>query len=204
MAFLEFSEIQLPELANSLDEKRYSRLKNDLFGLLLTQRMTVFENQGGASGPWKPHSIGHFSSREKRVAKNRRNGPRDSVKILQDKGTLRNSFTKENAPHGEKEISGDQVKNVTHVEYAAIHNFGGTITIPSHERIIYTKQNSGRFVSEKKAIDKESGALKNGHTSKRVVVPARTITMPARPFDEFSDQDQAEISELIEGAINGG
>lgn len=182
-----FTKIDVPEIPNRFEEEGgrvYENFKKSLAGVLFTQRAEVFDQQGGASGGWVPLAPSTLARRNKKIksSKARKNAlaakGMGGVKILQDKGTLRQSFTPDSGP-GDAfkvvETDGDQVRIATNVKYAAIHNFGGTIAWPG------TSKGFGRGIE----------------------IPAHPITIPARPFDEFSDQDLTEINELTENFVNG-
>lgn len=181
----EFSELPVPEIKNVFDNAEdFERLKRTVAAKLFSQRAEVFDQQGGASGQWQALARSTLARRNKliKTSKKRASDLRDKgmggVKILQDTGTLRQSFTPEAGPGNAdriEEINGDQVRIATNVEYAAIHNFGGVINFPG------TKNGFGRGIE----------------------IPAHAITIPARPFDEFSDQNLDEINELTELFVDG-
>jgi len=78
-------------------------------------------------------------------------------------------------------------------EYAAIHQFGGTIQIPARKGKIYRHKDPttgmvGRtFVSKKDANDVTE-----------IDIPAYSITMPARAFLGVSAEDQSDILDAAE------
>ncbi len=85
----------------------------------------------------------------------------------------------------------------TNVVYAAIHQFGGTITKYAQSRPIYrsldavlTQRREGgrgpRFVSRQRAT------LETWHA-----VGGHTVTMPARPFLGVDDEDRAAIGAIV-------
>lgn len=99
-------------------------------------------------------------------------------KILRDTAILISSFTPEaGGGSGQKiaEIGEDFVRIATNVAYAAIHNYGGVIQIPEN---------------------------RNGF-GKGIVIPAHSVTIPARPFDQFTDDQLRDIEELIRQFLNG-
>jgi phage gpG-like protein len=166
----EFAPMTLLEIKNFMEPETFERYKKSLASLMFTQRATVFDKEGGASGAWAKLSSKHEALRMSKVPKNKRGKP-GAIKILQDTGALRQSFTPESGPGSSQKIEetqGDQVRIATNVEYAAIHNFGGVINRPTAD----------------------------GKSS-------RPITIPARPFDEFSEQDLDEINELTEQFVYG-
>lgn len=78
------------------------------------------------------------------------------------------------------------------MEYAAIHNFGGQITIGARSEL---------FVRNRDAITKKftKGTTKGrGHT-----IGEHTVTIPARPFVVLQEADIDEASDLIRDHILG-
>lgn len=155
-----------PEIKNKIKGTEWEELKVDLLVVILGQRLEVFRSGESASGKWAPlkkNSLRKYKGKEHH--------------ILQDEGILRNSFTSgsgEGSEFKEEIITADEVVLATNVEYAAIHNEGGTINHPG------TDNGFGRGI----------------------VIPAHSIEIEARPFNEFSDEQTDEISELIEMYLN--
>ncbi|MFV8250242.1 phage virion morphogenesis protein [Bdellovibrio bacteriovorus] len=147
-------------------------MKDDILALMFTQRMDTFAKEESAEGKWEPLSKRHSAKRLAKVPKEKREP--GAVKILQDKGFLRGSFTIPNGPMQEMSKSGEEVRLATHIPYAAIHNFGGTIQHPG------TRNGFGRGV----------------------LIKPHSITIPARPFDQFREKDLTEMNELMEKYIN--
>ena len=155
-----------PEIKSKIKGAEWEDLKVALLATILTQRLDVFSNEESASGKWAPL---------KRSTLKRKND--SSGKILHGDGILRNSFTDgggKGSEFKEEIITADEVALATNVEYAAIHNEGGTINHPG------TDNGFGRGI----------------------VIPAHSIEIEARPFNEFSDEQTDEISELIEMYLN--
>lgn len=196
--------VDLPPIPNALSPERYERLKGDIFALMLTQRMRVFDAEGAGqpSGPWKPLAQSTNKARLRKVSPARRGGV-NAVKILQDKGILRQAFTHDGAAGMGKYLEGDEVRLENNVEYARIHNEGGRINVPKREREI-TISSSGRFGKAANAKSKKTGEIKPGWSSRRVTIPAHTITIPARPFNEFSEDDRKEIAQHTREFLSGG
>ncbi len=109
---LDFSEIKLPKLEDKTKGPKYGRLKGDILGLVLEQRISTFDSEASPDGPWE-----ELSSKTKRSNE-------DNHKILQDKGILRASFTERGDSNSEQSIDGDEVSLQSNVEYAAKQNFG--------------------------------------------------------------------------------
>ena len=182
-----FSEITMPPVPNKCEGADFERLKGDLSAKMFAQRLAVFEAQGGASGPWKPLSQIQQEKRNQKL--DRVSDARQAelaakgfhgVKILQDTGLLRQSFTPESGAGNEfkhVEIGEDFIRNSTNVKYAAIQNFGGVIVPVKAKALCFADA---------------GGAL----------IFAKRVTIPARPFDEFSDQDEEELAEVTEHYLN--
>lgn len=180
----EFSHFELPDIENKLSGEKYEELKRSIVTLLMSQRARVFNDESSPDGHWAPLGSSQQARRDgklkdiqaARLAALKKKGF-NLTKILQDTGLLRESFTDTSGPgnaYRKVETSGDEVSLSTAVTYAAIQNFGGTIHHPG------TSNGFGRGVQ----------------------IPAYNITIPDRPFDQFSDQDELEIKQLIAGYLN--
>lgn len=185
---LSYSELSFPEIKNKLSGEEYRTLKGSIVSLILGQRYKTFEDQSANYAPWEP--IKDVDTKLKTVnldyakeLKELRAGKRkkftkdvqnkkDMDNILIKNGTLRASFS-----GGEGtgvEIEEDEITIFTEIKYAAIHNFGGVINHPG------TKNGFGRGIK----------------------ISPHKITIPARPFDEFTEMNEEEIAELIQMYIN--
>lgn len=106
-----------------------------------------------------------------------------SVGLLKDTGRLRQSIRPTSNDFGA------EVK--TNLEYAAIHNYGGTIKIPARERTLNFKVNKNgqsRFAK-----------LKHANFQQTVQGKAHAIKMPARPFMRgLSDEATGKIIKLLQ------
>jgi len=179
---LVFNQLELPEIVNRVQGPQYKQFKADLLALMFTQRTRVFENEEGPDGPWEPLKKGQAKKRfEKLPGKVQRALLTPEVafiageaKILQDNRLLLQSFTVQGGPQQETSIDGDEVQLGTNVEYAAIHNFGGTIDHPGTE---------------------------NGF-GKGIHIPRHNIEIQQRQFDHFTTQDIQEIEELADSYLN--
>ena len=187
-SIFEFSQLKFPELENKLDRDGTQRLLNNIVALMLSQRLDIFDKEGG-DDKWKPLSDDSFNARINKIANTKirnlaRKGKKipdqlnirkTSVKILQDKGLLRQSFS---AARGSGNMyrftytTDSEAGLESHLPYAAIQNFGGTI-VPK----------------TKKAL-----SFFNSHGMR---VFARKVTIPARPFNQFREADLKELQELI-------
>lgn len=187
MGMFEFSAAKVPEIPNIFKTGYYNRFKRSLVGILLSQRLQVFEDEGGASGKWQPLSNKYAAKRIERVSPKKRRSS-GAVQILSDSGVLRQSFTAARGPGNSERIietDGDEVRLATNVEYAAIHNFGGEIKHPGTTNGFGSRGWDGDMIRP------------------GIVIPAHTINIPARPFDEFSDHDLEEINTATELFVNG-
>lgn len=181
----EFSDLKIPDVPDVFAKgDLYERFKRTLAAKLFGQRAEVFDKEGGASGPWQPLAKSTLARRQGKIKASKRRQQAlkrkgmGGVKILQDRGLLRQSFTPDAGPGSAfkiEETSGDQVRIATNVAYAAINNLGGVVGFPG------TNNGFGRGIT----------------------IPAHPITIPARPFDEFSDQDLTEVNELTELFVDG-
>ena len=79
----------------------------------------------------------------------------------------------------------------TNLKYAAIHQFGGPIKRPAHERVLLF-DHSRKFATAKKA--------KYGM---KATIGGHTTNMPARPFLMIQEQDQAAIVGIIQRYLQG-
>lgn len=191
MAIFYFSKLLLPDIENKIQGPGWEGFKKSVIALMIHQRIAVFDAEAGASGHWKPLSPATLEIREDKLPGVKSNNPvtrkrqierakakaaakgMNAIKILQDKGLLRSSFT--GVPFGsagaqgaalhKEEIGEDEVAISTPVEYARIQNSGGVI-----------KNGFGKGIR---------------------------IIIPARPFDEFSEKDKEEINQLTEVYLNG-
>lgn len=121
---------------------------------------------------WKPLSPLTIMMRKKRRKK------ATSVGILKDTGRLRQSIRPKSNEHG-AEVS-------TNVEYAAIHNFGGTINHPGGTKFGFLK--GGEFGWKKKDNSRFIGITK-----------PHKINIPARPFmSGLSDDAKDKIIRLFQ------
>lgn len=181
----EFNQLQLPAVEDKLKGPQYDKFKRSLVALMMTQRAATFNAEASNDGPWEPLGFHQGVNRQKklkrideaRLAELRRKGY-GGIKILQDTGLLRQSFTDEPGPgnsYRTEEIDADEVALITTVPYARIHNEGGIIEHPG---------------------------TSNGF-NRGILIPAHTIDMPERAFDQFTDENKTEINELTELFLNG-
>jgi phage gpG-like protein len=184
----EFNEITLPEIPNKLEGVSFEKFKGDMSAKLFSQRLEVFNAESSRDGPWKPLSQLQQERREAKLGSVTRLRQQQlagkgfaKVKILQDRGVLRQSFTPESGPGNafrHVELGEDFVRISTNVEYARIHNKGGVIRPVKAAALVFQAPGGG-------------------------LIFAKKVTIPARPFDEFTDANEAELAELTEHYLNG-
>ncbi|RWR29196.1 phage virion morphogenesis protein [Sinirhodobacter populi] len=109
---------------------------------------------------------------------------RTALSILRDSGILSGGVNYRATP--------DEVSVGATAPYAMIHQFGGTIAIPSREQTLYFKQDrtgqiGRRFAKRKKATHEAT-----------VRIPSYQVTIPARPYLGLSPQDEQIIPEIAE------
>lgn len=140
-----------------------------------------FRTETGPDGqPWEPLKPSTVKKRAKRR--------RSAIKILRERGYLAGSIN--------YAATNDEVRIGSPVEYAAIHQLGGTIDMPAREQTLYFKRNrkgdvGRRFVAKKKANHTVT-AQRSSHQ----------ITIPARPFLGVTAADEAEIADIAERWLN--
>lgn len=159
----------------------------------LSQRRVLFQQIGdrlqsstkdrfrAGTGPdgqkWTPLKPATIKKRQRRR--------KAQIAILRESGHLAGSIV--------TEVSDYQVRVGSPVEYAAIHQRGGTIAIPARDGTVYfarkRKDHPGRRFGKRE--NKTSEAVK-------VAIPAYTVTIPARPYLGLSPGDETAILEEVE------
>lgn len=185
----EFSEITLPSIPNKITGPKFEELKRTLSALMFSQRLDTFDAEAGRDGPWKPLSQVQNDRRELKLEKISAQREKDlakkgfnRIKILQDTGILRQSFTPETGPGNafkHVELGEDFVRISTNLPYARIQNKGGTIVPKTKKTLVF-------------------------HGADGAAIFAKKVTIPARPFDEFTDSQEKELAELTETYLNKG
>lgn len=178
---LEGSFSEVLEFANVFEGERYERLKKTLLSTMLRQKDKLFAKGADPDGnQWAPLSKKAMARRMKKVTRNDVNDLKKKdpnfadVKVLQDTGALRNSLTDAAAPYSGARIETDELAVGTSLPYAKIHNYGGIIQHPGTE---------------------------NGF-GMGIKIRPYTIDIPARPYIGFGNEDQSQVSEVIEQAMN--
>jgi phage virion morphogenesis protein len=136
--------------------------------------------QAGGRPHWVPHSKAY-------IAQRRRKG-HTVLAMLQQSGMLASSISSAYGP--EFAVVG------TNVKYAAIHQYGGMIDIPAHNREVWLREDAkGNLLRQGKSGRSRNLAVfarrQGADAHKRVrqhvaAVDAYQIKMPARPFLPFA------------------
>jgi len=113
-------------------------------------------------------------------------------KILQDTGRLASSV--------QQKATDTEAIVGTNVIYAAIHQFGGTINIPAHERVIHFKKFSRGKKKGKVRFSKEGKAT----FAQKTRTAAYTINIPARPFLGVDFKEITQIRRLVLDYVKSG
>lgn len=141
---------------------------------LLASTKDRFREQNAPDGtPWTPLRPKTIKERERKKL--------TPIAILRARGYLAGSIN--------YQAGDDEVRIGSPVEYAGIHQLGGTIEIPSRQAKIYRKKdergNVGRRFVKKSEAD----------TVTDVTIPAYSITIPARPYLGFTPDDEEAVLE---------
>lgn len=130
----------------------------------------------GGTQKWKPWSREYAKRQKKRGRSN----------VLMDRGQLRASI--------DVRIEGGQLALGSNREYAAIQQFGGTISIAGYERDVkFRRVTKGDHSVIQFARNDATG--KDVFT-KRVKYPGRVVTIPARPYVAIQSEDATDIAEI--------
>lgn len=125
--------------------------------------------------PWKPLLPSTIC---KRVSKGR-----SPSGILRMYGNLAGSISAQS--------NGQEARIGSGLEYAAIHQLGGTIKKPERQAVLHLKRNAktgeigSRFVKKSKS-----------NVVQDVTIPAHEVTIPARPYLGVSEDDENRIIEI--------
>lgn len=136
-----------------------------------------FRKQSGPDGTaWTPLKPATVRARARRS--------RSKLAILRDRGLLAGSIN--------YQATDDEVRVGSPVEYAAIHQLGGTVQKPARAAKIYRRQTKAGVVG-RRFVKKSRANLVTD-----VTIDAHAVTIPARPFLGVSAVDQKEIFALAE------
>lgn len=172
-------EIEKEEIKTLLLEIK-SRTKNlqpamSLIGQIAKRSIVQNFNSEGRPTPWKP---------SQRVLKK-------GGRTLSDTGILRDSFQDFSTPLS-AEVS-------TNIEYARIHNFGGTINRKARTSSVFFKQFKSGKRKGKTLFSKESKAT----FGKRADFKDYKIEMPQREFMMVQNEDWTTIRDKISSYLLG-
>ena len=151
---------------------------NAIGAYLVTATQQRFEREQGPDGmPWQRLSP---RTANKRIGKTRRGYEH----ILRIKNRLYSSL--------KYQADAASLAVGTNVDYAAIQQLGGTIKKPARQQTIYQRYNP-------KTGDLDQRFVKRSRSNfaRDVDVAAHSITIPARPYLGISDEDRAEILEIV-------
>jgi len=91
-------------------------------------------------------------------------------------------------------VDANTVEVGTNTPYAAIHQFGGTITQNPQSRTVRYRSTAGRALF--------AGKNDTGATERRVTRSAYQVNMPARPFLGISAIDETKIKDTVQDWIS--
>ena len=161
----------IPNIKNPMIGSNFALLQRDILALLFTQMLTRFEEGTDADGiKWEKLKRDQFRRRDKKIRNPSKKG---QIKILQDDGTLRQSWTQEGAEGNEVIQTSSEVGIGSNVEYVRTHNEGLTLQHPGTD---------------------------NGFGMGIEIAPYK-IQMPKRQMTGYSLRDEKEIQELIDSHL---
>lgn len=132
-----------------------------------------FQRQSAPDGtPWMPLRPATIRARHRRG--------RSAIAILRETGILAGSIF--------HQVDDDGVRVGSPVEYAAIHQFGGTIDMPARAGKIYRRQFADGSFGRRFAKRKNKTSV-----ATEVAIGAHQITIPARPFLGIGPDDETDI-----------
>lgn len=131
--------------------------------------------------PWTPLKPATVRARKRRG--------KSQIAILRESGHLAGS--------NRTEVSGTGVEIGSPVEYAAIHQLGGTINIPA-------RQGTVRLARKRKGVAGRRFAKKTSKTAevRNVSIPGYSVTIPARPYFGLTATNEADILDMAEDWLN--
>ena len=163
--------VRLDEVAKGADTKSMMSRFGEYFQKSTQDR---FASQAGPDGnPWAPLSPGYLNRKKK-----------NSTLILTLNAYLRRSIRYQ-------VLASDTVAWGTNMEYAAIHQFGGTIAQAPQSRLTRFREVGGSTQFAKKRHTK-------GVSEKWVERGAYEAQMPARPYLGVSDADNTEALAIVQ------
>ena len=191
-------KFEWPDLAGVLEQHRHEL---DLFmaATIQTNRGMLFDSEGSHNGRpgWAPLKL-------------------RSGQILSDRGVLRKSIAPYNAsgspgPDGVVTIKPDAITVGTNLLYARLMNDGtekmpGGVLRPVHAKALKIPLPSGKSATPTaKRLRKNAKTLSykvaEGTYRRAKFIFRKFVRIPARPFDDWNEQDQEEMNEALVGKI---
>lgn len=164
---------------------------------MFKETVRQFETEGTHAGmPWKPLAKSTLKQRRGRMAK-----------ILQDTRRLLSSVTSKSSG-SVWNLSDTTLEMGTNVEYAVIHQYGGTInrTVKAGSAILSRRGDKGSFRFTKQNAQTMS-SIRKGKKQFRYVDwmggGSYSINIPARPFLVVTERNKQEISRIFERYATG-
>ncbi|MCA0240218.1 MAG: phage virion morphogenesis protein [Proteobacteria bacterium] len=181
---------QLSKAAQQLADA--TPLFRSIAGLLERETEANFAAQGRPS--WVPLSA---STKAERL---RRNKGGSVLKILQDRGILAASISSAHGPDFALVGAGGAAK-----DYAAIHQFGGTVDVPAHSVKTRLRTDAKGGLVRQQGHQNLAVFAKEGHKRVREswsTVDAHKVQIPARPYLPFSGPaESATLQPEVEGSL---
>ncbi|TCT37436.1 phage virion morphogenesis protein [Martelella mediterranea] len=137
-----------------------------------------FEKESGPDGePWQ--------RLKDKTIRNRESKGQTPVHILRAEGRLAGSIN--------LVASNSDIRIGSPMPYAAIHQLGGDITIPSHTRTIYQ-----HYDARTETLDQRFRKKAQSNFARDVTVGSYTVHIPARPYLGINADDQVAIIAIAE------
>jgi phage virion morphogenesis protein len=118
-----------------------------------------------------------------------------NTKTLVERGRLRDSIV--------HEAGANFVAVGSNLVYAAIHQLGGTIDKEARSQVNLTAGKSSKFISAASAR-KRTKAKSRTVFGTEVTIGAHSVTIPARPYLGFSQEDTTEITTILSAHLCKG
>ncbi|TCT37690.1 phage virion morphogenesis protein [Martelella mediterranea] len=145
---------------------------------LLNATLENFEKESGPDGePWQ--------QLKDKTIRNRENKGQTPIRILRAEGRLAGSVN--------YAATDSDVRIGSPMPYAAIHQLGGDIVIPSHTRTIYQ-----HYDARTETFDQRFRKKAQSNFARDVTVGSYTVHIPARPYLGINADDQVAIIAIAE------
>lgn len=191
-------KMSFPDYAGQIKRRR-DDLNRFIAAMVQTNRGELFDSEGSHNGRpgWKPLKL--------------RNG-----QILSDRGVLRKSIAPFNprgtsGPNGIVRFSSDTITVGTKLIYARLMNDGtekmpGGVLKPVRAKALKIPLPAGKSATDTaKGLRKQSKKIKYspapGVERDQNVIFRASVKIPARPFDDWNDQDDLELREAVANKI---